>query len=110
MCTVILHANGGFLTFLCSAGLDVQLKVLQILPSLFQRYEISLSGQTLASTLEICATLQNAKTTAVANTAAATLQQLVVFAFEKVAKQDGLSKVTLGPVVLHTLISRRPGN
>lgn len=71
------------------AGFDVQLKVLQVLPSLFQRHEDSLSGQLLANTLETCATLQNVKTTAVANTAAATLQQLVVFVFEKVTKEDG---------------------
>ncbi|WEW60701.1 Endocytosis and vacuole integrity protein [Emydomyces testavorans] len=69
-------------------SLDVQLKVLQTLPSLFQRHGDSLSGQLLAKTLETCATIQNAKTVAVANTAAATLQQLVGSVFDKAVKQD----------------------
>jgi hypothetical protein len=57
---------------------------------LFQHYADALSGELLARTLEICATLQNSKTVAVSNTAAATLQQLVVSIFERVAKEDGL--------------------
>ncbi|KAK2791130.1 hypothetical protein FQN52_005086 [Onygenales sp. PD_12] len=71
-----------------SLGLDVQLKVLQTLGSLFQYYENDLNGELLASTLEICATLQTSKTVSVSNTAAATLQQLVVSLFEKVSKAD----------------------
>ncbi|OAX84129.1 hypothetical protein ACJ72_01495 [Emergomyces africanus] len=70
--------------------LDVQLKVLQTLGSLFQYYASDLNGALLASTLEICATLQNSKTVAVANTAAATMQQLVVSVFDKVPKTDGI--------------------
>ncbi|EER23470.1 HEAT repeat containing protein [Coccidioides posadasii C735 delta SOWgp] len=69
-------------------SLDVQLKVLQTLPSLFQRHAGSLSGQLLAKTLEICATMQTVKTITVANTAAATLQQLVVSVFEKAVKEN----------------------
>ncbi|EEH40796.2 hypothetical protein PAAG_02772 [Paracoccidioides lutzii Pb01] len=69
-------------------GLDVQLKVLQTLGSLFQYYAISLSGPLLATSLELCATIQNSKTVSVANTAAATLQQLVVSVFDKVSKMD----------------------
>lgn len=71
-------------------GLDVQLKVLQTLGSLFQYYAIDLNGALLASTLEICAILQNSKTVSVANTAAATMQQLVVSVFDKVSKTDGM--------------------
>lgn len=67
----------------------MQLKVLQTLPSLLQHYSDQLSGGLLASTLEICATLQNSKISAVSNTAAATLQQLVVSVFERVAQEDG---------------------
>ncbi|EEP80517.1 predicted protein [Uncinocarpus reesii 1704] len=79
-----------------SSGVDVQLKVLQTLPSLFQWHAGSLSGQLLATTLEICATLQNVKTTAVANTAAATLQQLVIAVFDKASKEDAsLGKETV---------------
>lgn len=73
---------------LASVGLDVQLKILQTLPSLLQNYSEDLSGELIASTLEICATLQSSKTAAVSNTAAATLQQLVVSAFEKVSNED----------------------
>ncbi|KAL1958620.1 hypothetical protein VTO42DRAFT_4217 [Malbranchea cinnamomea] len=71
-----------------SLSLEVQLKVLQTLPALFQHYSDILSGSLLASTLEICATLQNSKTTAVSSTAAATLQQLIVSVFERVARED----------------------
>lgn len=59
------------------------------MPTLLQNYSEDLSGELLGKTLEICATLQNSKTTAVANTAAATLQQLVIAAFEKVSSEDG---------------------
>ncbi|KAL1857256.1 Endocytosis and vacuole integrity protein [Paecilomyces lecythidis] len=71
-----------------SLNLDVQLKILQTLPSLLQSYSEELSGELLASTLEICAILQASKTAAVSNTAAATLQQLVISAFDKVADED----------------------
>lgn len=71
-------------------GLDIQLKILQSLPSLLQYYSNDLSGELLANTLEICATLQASKTIAVSSTAAATLQQLVVLAFERVEKEDKL--------------------
>lgn len=69
----------------------MHLKVLQTLPSLFQRYADYLNGALLASTLEVCATLQNSKTVAVSSTAAATLQQLVVSVFERLSREDGLS-------------------
>jgi hypothetical protein len=69
-------------------GLDIQLKILQSLPSLLQYYSNDLSGELLANTLEICATLQASKTIAVSSTAAATLQQLVVSTFERVSSED----------------------
>ncbi|KAJ5352258.1 hypothetical protein N7452_001232 [Penicillium brevicompactum] len=71
-------------------SLDIQLKILQSLPSLLQFYSNDLSGQLLADTLEICATLQASKTIAVSSTAAATLQQLVVSTFERVFSEDKL--------------------
>ncbi|KAF4234221.1 hypothetical protein CNMCM6805_008791 [Aspergillus fumigatiaffinis] len=71
-----------------SLSLDIQLKILQSLPSLLQHYSNDLGGELLASTLEICATLQASKTLAVSSTAAATLQQLVVSTFERVAEED----------------------
>lgn len=64
------------------------MKILQSLPSLLQYYSNELSGELLANTLEICATLQASKTIAVSSTAAATLQQLVVSTFERVSSED----------------------
>lgn len=69
-------------------GQDVQLKILQSLPALLQNYFDDICGNLLSSTLEICATLQASKNAAVSNTAAATLQQLVVTTFEKVFVED----------------------
>jgi hypothetical protein len=86
------------------AGLDVQLKILQTLPSLFQIYADDLNGELLGSTLEICATLQSSKTAAVGNTAAATLQQLVVSVFEKVSREDGLYIWSALILILLTLL------
>ena len=60
------------------------------MPSLLQFYSNDLSGELLANTLEICATLQASKTIAVSSTAAATLQQLVVSTFERVSSEDKL--------------------
>ncbi|KAJ6129710.1 hypothetical protein N7512_002490 [Penicillium capsulatum] len=71
-------------------SLDIQLKILQSLPSLLQYYSNELSGELLASTLEICATLQASKTIAVSSTAAATLQQLMVSTFDRVSIEDKL--------------------
>ncbi|QSS60699.1 endosomal peripheral membrane protein [Histoplasma capsulatum] len=83
-------------------GLDVQLKVLQTLGALFQYYAIELNGPLLANTLEICATLQNSKTSSVSNTAAATMQQLVVSIFDKVSKTDAMPDSVLSfPVTLY---------
>ncbi|KAL5332932.1 hypothetical protein BJX70DRAFT_89236 [Aspergillus crustosus] len=71
-----------------SLTLDIQLKILQTLPSLLQHYSNELGGELLVTTLEICATLQSSKTLAVSSTAAATLQQLVVSTFERVPIED----------------------
>ncbi|KAL4892160.1 hypothetical protein BDV59DRAFT_58253 [Aspergillus ambiguus] len=69
-------------------SLDVQLKILQSLPSLLQHYSNDLGGELLVNTLEICATLQASKTIALSSTAAATLQQLIVSTFERVLVED----------------------
>ena len=71
-----------------SAGLDVQLKILQALPSLLQNYAEDLRGELLAAALNICTILQASKNGIVNNTAAATLQQLVVSVFDKVVAED----------------------
>jgi hypothetical protein len=58
-------------------GHDVQLKILQALPSLLHNYSTEIRGDLLSTILQICSGLHNAKNPAVSNTAAATLQQLV---------------------------------
>ncbi len=69
-------------------ALDIQLKVLQALPSLLQNYAKSLTGRLLVAAFEVCFLLYNNKTAVVSNTAAAALQQLVNSTFEKVASAD----------------------
>ncbi|KAL4814861.1 hypothetical protein BDW67DRAFT_165315 [Aspergillus spinulosporus] len=78
----------GGLKEITNLTLDIQLKILQTLPSLLQHYSNDLGGELLVTTLEICATLQSSKTLAVSSTAAATLQQLVVSTFERVSMED----------------------
>ncbi|KAJ6437836.1 Protein MON2 [Purpureocillium lavendulum] len=71
-----------------SAGLDVQLKILQALPSLLQNYADDIRGDLLVTALNICFILQSSKNAIVNNTSAATLQQLVVSVFDKVVAED----------------------
>ncbi|SPO04815.1 related to MON2 Peripheral membrane protein with a role in endocytosis and vacuole integrity [Cephalotrichum gorgonifer] len=71
-----------------SAGLDVQLKILQALPSLLQNYAPELRGDLLVTALNICFVLQASRNAVVNNTSAATLQQLVVSVFDKVVAED----------------------
>ncbi|PKS11361.1 hypothetical protein jhhlp_003123 [Lomentospora prolificans] len=71
-----------------SAGLDVQLKILQALPSLLQNYATDIKGDMLVTALNICFILQASKNAIVNNTSAATLQQLIVSVFDKVAVED----------------------
>ncbi|KAI1134267.1 hypothetical protein F5Y05DRAFT_399351 [Hypoxylon sp. FL0543] len=71
-----------------SAGLDVQLKILQALPTLLQNYSKEIQGDLLVTALNICFILQTTKNAVVNNTSAATLQQLVMTVFEKVAVED----------------------
>ncbi|KAK3693016.1 hypothetical protein B0T22DRAFT_420062 [Podospora appendiculata] len=71
-----------------SAGLDVQLKILQALPSLLSNYAVDVKGELLVTALNICFILQSSKNAIVNNTSAATLQQLVVSVFDKVVTED----------------------
>ena len=71
-----------------SAGLDVQLKILQALPSLLQNYSSDVKADLLVTALNICFILQSSKNAIVNNTSAATLQQLVVSVFDKVVTED----------------------
>lgn len=64
-------------------GLDVQLKVLQTLPSLLQLYAADLHGVTLSRTLSVSADLSSSKLPMVSSTAGATFQQLVSAVFTR---------------------------
>jgi hypothetical protein len=70
-------------------GHDIQLKILQALPSLLQNYPFEVRGELLSTVLQICSGLQTTKNPAVSNTAAATLQQLVIAIFDRVTVEDG---------------------
>ncbi|EUC37662.1 hypothetical protein COCCADRAFT_22835 [Bipolaris zeicola 26-R-13] len=60
-----------------SAGHDIQLKILQALPSLLQNYPAEIRGDSLSSVLQICSSLQNAKNFA-----------LVIVVYDRVASED----------------------
>ncbi|KAL9636930.1 MAG: hypothetical protein Q9164_002522 [Protoblastenia rupestris] len=71
----------------CSTlALDIQLKVLQALPSLLQNYASNLTGPLLIAAFQLCFLLYGNKTAVISNTAAAALQQVVSSTFEKAAK------------------------
>lgn len=70
-------------------GVEIHLKILQSLPSLIQNYGDYLSNDLIAELLLICYILQGGnKIPVVVNTALATLQQLIISVFDKVAKED----------------------
>ena len=75
----------GALRDCASLALDIQLKVLQALPSLLQNHSENLSGSLLATAFQVCFLLYSSKTAVVSHTAAAALQQLVNSTFEKAA-------------------------
>ena len=68
----------------------MQLRILQVLPSLLQNYSSQLRGQLLATAIEVCSLLLTSKSVVVLSIAAATLQQLVVSVYGKVAEEDGM--------------------
>lgn len=79
------------ITHLCPDA-EIQLKILQALPSLLQNYGDQLTGDLIGSILLICSNLQGSKAGVVHSTAAATLQQLVVAVFDKLVNDDGTWK------------------
>lgn len=78
-------------TYRLFTALDIQLKVLQALPSLLQNYASSLRGQLLVAAFQVCFLLYSSKTAVVSNTAAAAIQQLVSSTLEKGAIENGKS-------------------
>lgn len=72
-----------------TSGSEIQVKILQLLPSFFQLYATRINGNTLSKMLFICSTLQGAnKGPVIINTAQATFSQLIDIAFEKVTISD----------------------
>lgn len=67
--------------------MDLQLKVLQTLLPLIGTYT-EINGDLVSDVFQICFKLSESKFPAVSNTAAATIRQLVVLVFEKVAVED----------------------
>ncbi|EJU01163.1 hypothetical protein DACRYDRAFT_22928 [Dacryopinax primogenitus] len=70
-----------------TGGVDIQLKVLQTLLSLLTAFS-DVSGELLAEALLACFKLHESKAAVVSSTAAATLRQLVILVFDKVADED----------------------
>ncbi|ODV64933.1 hypothetical protein HYPBUDRAFT_8394 [Hyphopichia burtonii NRRL Y-1933] len=69
-------------------NVDIQLRTLQCLPSLVQKYDIE--GENLLSLLGICSSLaSNNKSPVVNNTASATLQQLFSNVYDKIQETQG---------------------
>ncbi|KAK7202897.1 hypothetical protein BZA70DRAFT_86340 [Myxozyma melibiosi] len=69
-------------------GVEVQLKILQTLPPLIEKYGVFIRGDLLARAIELCSTMQNSKIQVVVNTAAATLQQMCVAVFDEIITED----------------------
>jgi hypothetical protein len=78
-----------------SYGLDVQLKILQTLPSLLQIYARDVEGNLLAAILGVCGDLQDNKAAVVSSTATATFQQLITTVYEKVTQEDALPELSV---------------
>ncbi len=79
-------------------AIEIQLKILQSLPSLFQAYGGYMSDDLISNLLLVCSILQGSnKVQVVVNTAAATLQQLLVSIFDKVQFEDEKGEDVLKP-------------
>ncbi|EFP90450.2 uncharacterized protein PGTG_16037 [Puccinia graminis f. sp. tritici CRL 75-36-700-3] len=77
-------------------GVEIQLRILQTLPSLFTKCAQYLHGGLLADALLLCFRLQDSRIGVVSSTAAATLRQLVMVVFEGVAGEDKAVKYPPG--------------
>jgi hypothetical protein len=76
-------------------GVDIQLKILQMLPTLVENYGYEMNSDQIKDVLLLCSILQGAnKNSVVINTASATLQQLIISIFDRVARED---KSTVAP-------------
>lgn len=68
-------------------SLEVQLKVLQVLPALAQSYAADLQGELLTAALQVCTALLVVKAQTISGVATATFLQLVLSVFEKISTQ-----------------------
>ncbi|OAV93395.1 hypothetical protein PTTG_11843 [Puccinia triticina 1-1 BBBD Race 1] len=84
------------LSIVLPLGVEIQLRILQTLPSLFTRCAQHLHGSLLADALLLCFRLQDSRIGVVSSTAAATLRQLVMVVFEGVAAEDKAVKCPPG--------------
>ena len=79
-------------------AIDIQLRILQCLPTLIQNYSDLITGKLLNTLLRICSSLtSNNKSAVVINTASATLQQLFSHVFDRISidNKSGDNKVTI---------------
>lgn len=76
-----------------SLALDIQLKVLQSLPSLLQNYGDLLTGPLLIAAFQVCFLLHNNKTAVVSNLAAASLKQLISSTFDSASTTEAAQGV-----------------
>jgi hypothetical protein len=86
-----------------NAGADIQVKLLQLLPSFFQLYAFRIHDETLSNLLFICSSLQGAnKPPLIVNTAQATFSQLLDIAFDKIdstsTENENLEKLYQVPI------------
>ena len=88
------------------------MKILQSLPAILQSYKKDIHAESLFITLQICGILASNKTAVIANTSAATFQQLVSTVFEEVAVEDGMdqSSLEMGQMLITTEDSNSPRN
>ena len=77
-------------TFIDLPGHDIQLKILQTLPQLLQYYPDETGDDTFAKSLQLCTILSGSKAAVLSGTALATLQQLIITAFDRVAEEDSM--------------------
>ncbi len=77
-------------------GIEVHLKILQILPLIIDAYGNAIHGRSLGRLVEMCTQLQSGKVAVVNNTAAATFRQLVIAVFDRVAALPKLNETEKG--------------
>ncbi|KAJ3064875.1 hypothetical protein HDU98_011758 [Podochytrium sp. JEL0797] len=73
---------------LASLDQGLQLKMLQTVLPLLTAYKLNVGGDALVESLNLCYRLEDSKSPVVSNIASATMRQIVLHAFEKVAIED----------------------